>query len=53
MALVMVSDRFEHAQRTQADYVRGVRGLIKRNAHMRLRRQIIDLIGQSLFDNPA
>ena len=49
--LVMVANRLEQAQRPHADHVGGIFGLIEGDAHVRLRREIVNLVGTHLLDD--
>ncbi len=52
VALVVIAHRLQQAQRAQPDHVGGVFGLIEGDAHVRLRGQIVDLVGAHLLDDP-
>ncbi len=53
VTIVMVANRFEQAERAEADHVRGVLRLIERDPDVRLRGEIINFVGQCLFDYAA
>ena len=51
-ALVVIAQRLQQSERAQPDHVRGVFRLIERDAHVRLRRQVVHLVGTDLLDDP-
>ena len=50
--LVVIAQRLEQSQRAQADHVGGVFRLIERDPHVRLRGEIVNLVGTHLLDDP-
>ena len=49
--LIVIAQRFEQSQRAETDHIGRILRLIERNAHVRLRREIVDLVGTHLLDD--
>ena len=47
----MIAQRLEQSQRAQSDHIGRVFGLIERDAHVRLRGEIVNLVGTHLLDD--
>ena len=45
-----VTDRFEHSYRSHPGHIHRVLGNVERDAHVRLRAKVVDLIGLDLVD---
>jgi hypothetical protein len=53
MALVVIAQRLQQAERAEPNHVGGIFGLIEGDAHVRLRGEVIDLVGAHLLDDRA
>ena len=50
-AAAVVAHRLQQPQSAKTDYIRGVFRLIERDPHVRLRGQVVDLVGRHQLDN--
>jgi len=49
----VIAQRLEQSQRPQTDHVGGIFGLVERDAHVRLRGEIVNLVGTHLLDDSS
>src|SRR5216683_5813613 len=52
VAIVVITNRLEEAQCAESDHISSVFRLIERDPDVRLRRQIVNFVGEGLFDDP-